>query len=95
MSIKVKGIYYVHVCEQARGARSAGNSAIDNLYIIIITTDNKGAADGSRGLHRSDTESTKREGKTVSTVAAAEHKRDQSWKRKASSSGAAERLRED
>ena len=30
MSIKVKGIYYVHVCEQARGARSAGNSAIEH-----------------------------------------------------------------
>ena len=29
-------IYYVHVCEQARWARSAGNSAIENLCIIII-----------------------------------------------------------
>ena len=31
----VNGIYYVHVCEQARWARSAGNSAIENLRIII------------------------------------------------------------
>ena len=28
--------YYVHVCEQARWARSAGNSAIENLCITII-----------------------------------------------------------
>ena len=27
---------YVHVCEQARWACSAGNSAIENLCIIII-----------------------------------------------------------
>ena len=27
--------YYVHVCEQARWARSAGNSAIDNVCFII------------------------------------------------------------
>ena len=32
----VNVIYYVHVCEQARWARSAGNSAIENLCIIII-----------------------------------------------------------
>ena len=31
----VNVIYYVHVCEQARWARSAGNSAIENLCIII------------------------------------------------------------
>ena len=29
-------IYYVHVCEQARWARSAGNSAIENVCVIII-----------------------------------------------------------
>ena len=34
MSVNVNVIYYVHVCEQARWARSAGNSAIDNLCII-------------------------------------------------------------
>ena len=28
---------YVHVCEQVRRACSAGNSAIENLCIIIIT----------------------------------------------------------
>ena len=32
----VNGIYYVHVCEQARWARSAGNNAIENVCIIII-----------------------------------------------------------
>ena len=36
MLVNVNGIYYVHVCEQARSARSAGNSAIENLCIIII-----------------------------------------------------------
>ena len=38
-------MYYVHVCEQARWARSAGNSAIENVCIIIIimsTADTKG-----------------------------------------------------
>ena len=34
----VNVIYYVHVCEQACWARSAGNSAIENLCIIIIIT---------------------------------------------------------
>ena len=36
MLVNVNGIYYAHVCEQARWARSAGNSAIENLCIIII-----------------------------------------------------------
>ena len=36
MFVNVNGIYYVHVCEQARWARSAGNSAIEKLCIIII-----------------------------------------------------------
>ena len=36
MLVNVNVIYYVHVCEQARGARSVGNSAIENLCIIII-----------------------------------------------------------
>ena len=36
MLVNVNVIYYVHVCEQARWARSAGNSAIENLCIIII-----------------------------------------------------------
>ena len=35
MLVNVNVIYYVHVCEQARWARSAGNSAIENLCIII------------------------------------------------------------
>ena len=35
MLVNVNGIYYVHVCEQARLARSVGNSAIENLCIII------------------------------------------------------------
>ena len=35
----VNVIYYVHVCEQARWARSAGNSAIENVCIIIINYD--------------------------------------------------------
>ena len=37
MLVNVNVIYYVHVCQQARWARSAGNSAIENLCIIIIT----------------------------------------------------------
>jgi len=37
MLVNVNVVYYVHVCEQARWARSAGNSAIENLCIIIIT----------------------------------------------------------
>ena len=36
MLVNVNGIYYVHVGEQARWARSAGNSAIENVCIIII-----------------------------------------------------------
>ena len=36
MSVNVNVIYYVHVCEQARWARSAGNSAIENLCIILL-----------------------------------------------------------
>ena len=36
MLVNVNVIYYVHVCEQARWARSARNSAIENLCIIII-----------------------------------------------------------
>ena len=36
MLVNVNVIYYVHVCEQARWACSAGNSAIENLCIIII-----------------------------------------------------------
>ena len=35
MLVNVNDIYYVHVCEQARWVRSAGNSAIENLCIII------------------------------------------------------------
>ena len=29
MLVNVNGIYYAHVCEQARSARSAGNSTMD------------------------------------------------------------------
>ena len=36
MLVNVNIISYVHVCEQARWARSAENSAIENLCIIII-----------------------------------------------------------
>ena len=36
MLANVNSIYYVHVCEEARWARSAGNSAIESLCIIII-----------------------------------------------------------
>ena len=36
MLVNVNVIYYVHVCQQARWARSAGNSAIENVCIIII-----------------------------------------------------------
>ena len=35
MLVNVNSIYYIHVCEQARWPRSAGNRAIENLYIII------------------------------------------------------------
>ena len=36
MLVNVNVIYYVHVCEQARSARSAGNNAIENLCIVIF-----------------------------------------------------------
>ena len=36
MLVNVNVMYYVHVCEQARRARSVGNSAIVNVCIIII-----------------------------------------------------------
>ena len=36
MLVNVNVIYYGHVCEQARWARSAGNSATENVCIIII-----------------------------------------------------------
>ena len=36
MLVNINVIYYVHVCEQARSARSAGTSAIENVCIIII-----------------------------------------------------------
>ena len=36
MLVNVNVIYYVHVCEQVRWARSAGKSAIENICIIII-----------------------------------------------------------
>ena len=36
MLVNVNVIYYVPVCEQERWARSAGNSAIEKLCIIII-----------------------------------------------------------
>ena len=35
MLVNVNVIYYVHVCEQALWARSVGNSAVENLCIII------------------------------------------------------------
>ena len=38
MLVNLNGIYYVHVCEQARWARSAGNSAIENVCIIIVSS---------------------------------------------------------
>ena len=38
MSVNENGIDYVHVCEQARWARSAENSVIEKLCIIIIIT---------------------------------------------------------
>ena len=36
MLVNVNGIYYVHVWEQARWAHSVGNSAIENVCIIVI-----------------------------------------------------------
>ena len=41
MLVNVNVIYYVHVCEQARWARSAGNSAIENLCIIFNTLESR------------------------------------------------------
>ena len=38
MLVNVNGIYSVHVCEQARWARSAGNSAVENVCIIIANS---------------------------------------------------------
>ena len=35
MLVNVNGIYYVHACEQARWARSAGNSAIE-MYVLLL-----------------------------------------------------------
>ena len=35
MSVNVNGLYYAHACEQSLWARWAGNSAIENLCIII------------------------------------------------------------
>ena len=40
MLVNVNVIYFVHVCEQARWARSAVNSAIENVCIIIIILSN-------------------------------------------------------
>ena len=40
MLVNVNGIYYADVCEQARWARSAGNSDIEDLCIIINRADN-------------------------------------------------------
>jgi len=45
MLVNVNVIYYVHVCEQARWARSAGNSAIENLCFIIIIYPSKTKTD--------------------------------------------------
>ena len=42
MLVNVNGICYVHICEQARWARSVGNSAIENVCIIIILFFNNG-----------------------------------------------------
>ena len=42
MLVNVNGIYYVHVCEQALWSRSPGNSAIENLCIIIIYFEKSG-----------------------------------------------------
>ena len=36
MLVNVNVIYYVHVCEQARWARSVGNSAIENLCVFLV-----------------------------------------------------------
>ena len=36
MLVNVNGIYYGHVCEQARRARSMGNSAIENVCILLL-----------------------------------------------------------
>ena len=36
MFVNVNVIYYVHVCEQARWARSAGNSATENECLLLI-----------------------------------------------------------
>ena len=36
MLVNVNGIYYVHVSERVRRARSAGNSATENLRTMII-----------------------------------------------------------
>ena len=37
-SVNVNGIYYVHVCEQAHWARTAGNSAIENVLLLLRKT---------------------------------------------------------
>ena len=44
MLVNVNGIYYVHVCEQARCARSTGNSAIENVCIITFPRPGKATA---------------------------------------------------
>ena len=35
MSVNVNVIYYVHVCEKARRARSAGTSTIENVCMYV------------------------------------------------------------
>ena len=47
MSINVNGVYHAHVCEQSLWARSAGNSATENVCIIITVL-------GSTHSHISD-----------------------------------------
>ena len=38
MLVNVNVIYYVHVCEQAHWALSAGNSAIE-IYVLLLLND--------------------------------------------------------
>ena len=55
MLVNVNDIYCAHVCEQARWARSAGNSAIENLCIIIIKWGMQMAAKIGRVVNRMTT----------------------------------------
>ena len=68
MLVNVKAIYYVHVCEQARWARSAGNSAIEN-YVLLLLRNGRRRKKEQKEARSPSTQSVRQEGnKSGSTV---------------------------